>query len=225
MTAGSCPRPATTSARQAPHGGRHPGVPQSRTPTRRRHRNPHHRRTAEPGCLEFRPFQDVANSAVFYRHEIYGDTPTRSAHTWPPTTSRISYRAGLGQHHRRQSAGPAHRAARALKRPVNPTTVPYSGRPQLITADSLIQSTLICVPLPTRPMKRAAANSRQGGTRRPSGPITLSDYGRSAAVARSPPNVRQSRSLSLSNEPRRNEHSVVPCPLSRLPDSKGLNRP
>jgi hypothetical protein len=37
--------------------------------------------------------------------------------------------------------------------------------------------------------------------------------------------VRQSRSLSLSNEPRRNEHSVVPYPLPRLPDSKGLNRP
>src|SRR5216683_8005033 len=30
-------------------------------------------------------------------------------------------------------------------------------------------------------------------------------------------------SLSLSNEPRRNEHSVVPCPLPRLLDSKGLN--
>jgi len=40
--------------------------------------------------------------------------------------------------------------------------------------------------------------------------------------AKYPPYARQSRSLSLSNEPCRSEHSVVPCQLSRLPDSKGL---
>ena len=34
----------------------------------------------EQGCLEFRPFQDVANSAVFYLYEIYADTDEFRAH-------------------------------------------------------------------------------------------------------------------------------------------------
>lgn len=34
----------------------------------------------EQGCLEFRPFQDVANPAVFYLYEIYADTDAFRAH-------------------------------------------------------------------------------------------------------------------------------------------------
>ena len=34
----------------------------------------------ERGCLEFRSFQDVANSAVFYLYEIYADTDAFRAH-------------------------------------------------------------------------------------------------------------------------------------------------
>jgi len=34
----------------------------------------------EQGCLEFRPFQDVANPAVFYLYEIYADTGAFRAH-------------------------------------------------------------------------------------------------------------------------------------------------
>jgi quinol monooxygenase YgiN len=34
----------------------------------------------EPGCLEFRPFQDVANPGVFYLYEIYADTDAFRVH-------------------------------------------------------------------------------------------------------------------------------------------------
>src|SRR5262249_39765406 len=34
----------------------------------------------EQGCLEFRPFQDVANPAVFYLYEIYADTGAFRVH-------------------------------------------------------------------------------------------------------------------------------------------------
>ncbi len=34
----------------------------------------------ETGCREFRPFQDVANPAVFYLYEIYADTDAFRAH-------------------------------------------------------------------------------------------------------------------------------------------------
>jgi quinol monooxygenase YgiN len=34
----------------------------------------------EQGCLEFRPFQDVANPGVFYLYEIYADTDAFRAH-------------------------------------------------------------------------------------------------------------------------------------------------
>jgi len=34
----------------------------------------------EQGCLEFRPFQDVANHGVFYLYEIYADTDAFRAH-------------------------------------------------------------------------------------------------------------------------------------------------
>jgi len=34
----------------------------------------------EQGCLEFRPFQDVANPGVFYLYEIYADTGAFRAH-------------------------------------------------------------------------------------------------------------------------------------------------
>ena len=34
----------------------------------------------EQGCLEFRPFQDVANPGVFYLYEIYADTDAFRVH-------------------------------------------------------------------------------------------------------------------------------------------------
>jgi quinol monooxygenase YgiN len=34
----------------------------------------------EQGCLEFRPFQNVANPGVFYLYEIYADTDAFRVH-------------------------------------------------------------------------------------------------------------------------------------------------
>jgi quinol monooxygenase YgiN len=34
----------------------------------------------EPGCLEFRPFQDATNPGIFYLYEIYTDTAAFRLH-------------------------------------------------------------------------------------------------------------------------------------------------
>ena len=42
----------------------------------------------EPGCLEFRPFQDIAYPAVFYLYEIYADTGAFRLHL---TTDHVAH--------------------------------------------------------------------------------------------------------------------------------------
>ena len=42
----------------------------------------------EPGCLEFRPFQDSAHPGVFYLYEIYADTGAFRAHL---TTDHVAH--------------------------------------------------------------------------------------------------------------------------------------
>ena len=42
----------------------------------------------EPGCLEFRPFRDVADPRVFYLYEIYADADAFQAHL---TTDHVTH--------------------------------------------------------------------------------------------------------------------------------------
>ena len=81
MTGSSCPRSATTSRPASgpwwPSSRRFPAT-NSNSPPPSRPLTTAVRR--EQGCLEFRPFQDIANPAVFYLYEIYADTGAFRAH-------------------------------------------------------------------------------------------------------------------------------------------------